>query len=349
MNSAIAFCFGSVTIYWSGLVIALGAVAGFLLSYALYTAHSGRGSDIWIFFAFSLLLGVFCSRLFHCLSNPEQYNTLPLAFLDPSQGSYWLPGAVIALLPAALLARFFGVKTTTEELLDAAAPGMALSAAFIRFSALFNQACRSYFPIKNPAFQHYPFASAASYMDASGNTVYHVATFFLSALVMLCLAVFLLFFYIHSHGEKIKPPCSRFGNTARIFLAAFCSAEFVADSARSDVSPVHFLFLRFLNRAAASVHLTQLFALVVLIALMLYYGRCSAKANDQQRMNKVLLVVFFLSLLVCIVTEILLRRSDHYLTLYLVQIVFSTLATVCIFFRYRSCRDLSTDYDEWEE
>ena len=195
MNSAIAFCIGSVTVYWSGLVIALGAVAGFLLSYALYTAHSGRGSDIWIFFALALLSGVFCSRLFHCLSNPEQYSALPLAFFDASQGSYWLPGAVIALIPAAWLTRCFGVKSSPGELLDAAAPGMALTAAFVRFSALFNQSCRSAFSVKNTALQHSPFAAAASYTDASGNTVYHFATFFVSALVMLLLAVFFLFFY----------------------------------------------------------------------------------------------------------------------------------------------------------
>ena len=339
MNSAIAFCFGSVAVYWSGIVIAAGALAGFLLAYSLYTAHSGRGSDMWILFAFSLVLGVFFSRLVHVFSNPEQYGPLPLAFFDGSQGSFWLPGAVLALVPAAVLANHFGAGISTGELLDAAAPGMALAVAFIRFSALFNNSCRSVFPISSPALQRYPFAAPAPYVDASGDTVYHFASFFVMALVMLLITVALVVFYIRFHGEKIKPPCTRSGNAARIFLAAYCAVEFVIDSTRSDASPVHFLLLRFLNRFAVSIRLTQLFAIISLILLMAYYTRCSAKANGLQRRQKGLCALFAPALLGCILTEILLRRSDARLLFYSAQSFCSVLAFVCIFLQYRTCRD----------
>ena len=339
MNSAIAFCFGSVAVYWSGIVIAAGALAGFLLAYSLYTAHSGRGSDMWILFAFSLILGVFFSRLVHVLSNPEQYGSLPRAFFDGSQGSFWLPGAVLALVPAAVLARRFGSGVSAGELLDAAAPGMALAAAFIRFSALFTNSCRSVFPISSPALQRYPFAAPAPYTDASGDVVYHFASFFIMALVMLLITVALVAFYIRFHGEKTKPPCSRSGNTARLFLAAYCAVEFVIDSTRSDASPVHFLLLRFLNRFTVSVRLTQLFAAVSLILLMVYYTRCSGKANGLQRLQKGLCVLFTLAMAGCIITEILLRRSDAWLLLYSAQTVSAVLAFACIFLQYRTCRD----------
>ena len=151
-------------------MIACGVFAGFLLAYSLYTAHSGRGSDMWILFAFAMILGVFFSRLLHVLSNPEQYENLPRAFFNGSQGSFWLPGAVLALVPAAVLAKRFGAGASPAELLDATAPGAALAVAFIRFSALFTNACRSVFSISSPAFQHYPFAAPAPYTDASGDT-----------------------------------------------------------------------------------------------------------------------------------------------------------------------------------
>ena len=208
MNSAIAFCFGPVVIYWSGIVIACGVFAGFLLAYSLYTAHSGRGSDMWILFAFAMILGVFFSRLLHVLSNPEQYENLPRAFFDGSQGSFWLPGAVLALVPAAILAKRFGAGASPAELLDAAAPGAALAVAFIRFSALFTNACRSVFSISSPAFQHYPFAAPAPYTDASGDLVWHFASFFVMAVAMLLVTVALVAFYIRCHGEKTKMPCS---------------------------------------------------------------------------------------------------------------------------------------------
>ena len=189
MNSAIAFCFGPVVVYWSGIVIACGVFAGFLLAYSLYTAHSGRGSDIWILFAFAMILGVFFSRLLHVLSNPEQYENLPRAFFDGSQGSFWLPGAVLALVPAAVLAKRFGAGASPAELLDATAPGAALAVAFIRISALFNNACRSVFSISSPALQHYPFAAPAPYTDASGDVVWHFASFFVMAVAMLLVTV----------------------------------------------------------------------------------------------------------------------------------------------------------------
>ena len=347
MNSAIAFCFGNVAVYWSGIVIAAGALAGFLLAYSLYTAHSGRGSDMWILFALSLILGVFFSRFMHVLSNPEQYGPLSRAFFDGSQGSFWLPGAVLALVPAAVLARHFGAGASAAELLDAAAPGMALAVAFIRLSALFTNSCRSVFQVSSPALQRYPFAAPAPYVDASGDVVYHFASFFMMALVMFLVTIALVAFYIRFHGEKTKPPCSRSGNAARLFLAAYCAVEFVIDSTRSDASPVHFLLLRFLNRFAVSVRLTQLFAIVSLILLMVYYTRCSAKANGLQRLQKGLCVLFALALLGSILTEILLRRSDAYLLLYSAQSICAFLAVACISLQYRTCRDdTPEDIDE---
>ncbi len=339
MNSAIAFCFGPVVVYWSGIVIACGVFAGFLLAYSLYTAHSGRGSDMWILFAFAMILGVFFSRLLHVLSNPEQYENLPRAFFDGSQGSFWLPGAMLALVPAAVLAKRFGAGASPAELLDAAAPGAALAVAFIRFSALFTNACRSVLSISSPALQHYPFAAPAPYTDASGDVVWHFASFFVMAVAMLLVTVALVAFYIRCHGEKTKTPCSRRGNIARISLAVYCAVEFVIDSTRSDASPVHFLLLRVLNRFAASVRLTQLFAVASLILVMGYYTRCSGLANGVQKKQKLLCVLFACALLGCILTEVLLRRADAYMPLYIAQAFCAALAVTAVWLQYRSCRD----------
>ena len=115
--------------------------------------------------------------------------------------------------------------------------------------------------------------------------------------------------------------------------------EFVIDSTRSDASPVHFLLLRFLNRFTASVRLTQLFAAISLILLMVYYTRCSGKANGLPWLQKALSVLFTLAMAGCIITEILLRRSDAWLVLYSAQTVSAVLAFSCIFLQYRTCRD----------
>ena len=48
MNSAM-LVIGSMSLYKSALVIALGAAACFALFYALYSSHGGFGAAAWLF------------------------------------------------------------------------------------------------------------------------------------------------------------------------------------------------------------------------------------------------------------------------------------------------------------
>lgn len=347
MNSSIAFCIGPLTVYWSGLIIAFGALAAFLLTYALYTAHSGRGGVLWLFFALSLFFGLVLSRLIHFLSRPEQYAGLFGAFTDFSRGSFWLPGALLGMLPAAMLMPHLGIHTEAGEILDAAAPGAALFTAMVRFSALFNLSCRSAFHVTARTFQHLPFAVASGMTDASGNTVYLFASFFVMGILMLLGAVALVGFYIRCHGEKMRFDELRHGNIAKIFLAGYSAAEFVIDSTRADALPLRLFLIRAFNPDLSSLHLTQIFAITALCLVMGSYVLALLRARAFERKHRLFLGVFAASLVGCIATEILVRRGGKALfLLYAVQFLLSVLAVAMIFLVYRSCREpLQQDED----
>ena len=138
MTSSIAIYSGSIVIYWSSLIIALGLAAALCLSLSLYRGSGGRAAAVLLLLPLALLFSVPLCRFIHWYCHAEQYNGLFNALTDYSTGSYCLPGALLGTWLAAFLVRKLNFAPSTGALLDAAAPGMALAVAFIRLSALFN-------------------------------------------------------------------------------------------------------------------------------------------------------------------------------------------------------------------
>ena len=338
MNASLAACFGSTFLYWNGIIIAFGIAAGFLLMYSLYTAHSGPGSGLWIMLCAAIAIGVPASRLIHFYFNKEQYAGLIDALTDYSGGSFWLPAAVLALVPAAWLTHLLRFPYNAGELLDAAAPGAAFTVAMVRFSALFGNTCRSMIPVTSPALQTYPFADAVT--DAAGRKVYHFASFFVMALLMLLVMLAALIFYFRHHADKMVRPCSRSGNAARLTLVLYCAVVLVLDSTRADSSYLNFGLLQFLNPYVSFVSLTQLFSAVAMLAVMIYYSRCSAAANGAKPKWIALLAVWILGLAGTGVSEYLVQRYTNRFALFsLTQSLSVLMMVISTVIMYITCRE----------
>ena len=179
MNEIAVFT-GSLTIYWSAIVITLGMLAGLCLALALYPMDHRHNTAVWVFFPIAVILGVVFSRTIHWYSHIEQYESLLKAVTDYSTGGYCIQGIILAVFLAALIVRLLHLTPTAGELLDAVAPGLALCLALIRLSSLFNTNCRARIVVLNKAYQHLPFA--VSWTDAAGNVEFRLATFFLEFL-----------------------------------------------------------------------------------------------------------------------------------------------------------------------
>ena len=169
MNEIAVFT-GSLTIYWSAIIICLGIAAGLCLTLALYPMDHRHNTAVWVWFPITTVLSVLLSRLIHWYSHIEQYSSLLEAMTDYSSGGYCVQGIILGAVFAALLVKLVRLTPTAGELLDAAAPGLALCLALIRLSSLFNTNCRGRIVITDRLFQHLPYA--ISWTDAAGNVEY---------------------------------------------------------------------------------------------------------------------------------------------------------------------------------
>lgn len=254
--NAIAFSDGSAVIYWSALIITLGAAAWLALSWALYAIDGGRGSTLLICFPVAVLLSVLLSRFLHWYCHSEQYAGFLSALTDYRSGGYCLPGVLLGVTLAALLMGRLGLAESRRQLLDALAPGAALGIGLIRLSELFGNSCRGKVLITRASLQHLPLAAPVT--SATGAVEYRAASFFFSFMLLMLLTALLMRFFLRSRWELGDA-----GHVAALFLTVFSAMEFLIDSGRYDSS-----FLR----SNGFVSLSQILSGVAILAVMLWYS-----------------------------------------------------------------------------
>ncbi|MBI5302056.1 MAG: prolipoprotein diacylglyceryl transferase [Chloroflexi bacterium] len=141
---------GSFPIYWYGIVIVLGALAG---AYIASIEAKRRGIDpdhVWNALLAALILGVIGARLYHVISSPtgtnigfDYYLQNPIEILNFRSGGLGIYGAVAGgILGIYLYARY--TKINFLQLVDLAMPGLALGQAIGRWGNFFNQELYGY-------------------------------------------------------------------------------------------------------------------------------------------------------------------------------------------------------------
>ena len=139
MNS-IAVISGDLVLYWNGIVLALGLAAGLCLSLALYPRYNRHSAAVWVFFPFAVVLGLLLSRLIYWYCHIEQFGSIWECAAALNTGSYAMPGVILGVMAAARVAKKLNLVQRSGRLLDAAAPGLSLSLAFVRLSELVTRA-----------------------------------------------------------------------------------------------------------------------------------------------------------------------------------------------------------------
>lgn len=300
---------GTLSLYKSALMIALGAAACFALFYALYAAHGGLGAAAWLFAAADIVLSVLFCRFLHFYCHSEQYASFWRAMTDYSSGGYVIAGLIPAALCAGELVRLLGLTQNLGRLFDCFAPGALLAAAFVRLSALFNTTCRGKISVKAPILRHLPLASPIS--GSSGAADWRFATFFVEFLLLGLMLFFVLRFFFRRRRAAMKAGQARDGNVALYALMLFGAVEIVMDSTRYDSS---FLPIN------GFVSLGQIAAGLCLLAPLIVWSIRSVRANGRSGFYWAVWIGWFFALAMAGVAEYFVQRhGDWYLGCYAVM------------------------------
>ena len=319
---------GTISLYKSALVIALGAAACFALFYALYAAHGGIGAAAWLFAAADIVLSVILCRFLHYYCHSEQYASFGRAMTDYSSGSYVIAGLVLAALLAGQLVRLLGLTQNLGRLYDCFAPGALLAAAMIRLSALFNSTCRGKIAVRTPLLQRLPLASPI--VGSSGAADWRFASFFVEFLLLGGALFLTLRFFFRHRRAPMKAGQKRDGNVALYALALFGAAEVVLDSTRYDSS-----FLPF----NGFVSIGQIAAGLCLLAPFIVWSIRSVRANGRGAFHYLLWGGWFLCLAGAGGAEYFVQRhGDWYLGCYAVMSLCVVLIVLLNLRMYKSVR-----------
>ncbi|MBR1457345.1 MAG: prolipoprotein diacylglyceryl transferase [Oscillospiraceae bacterium] len=332
----IAIYTGDFTIYWSGIIIALGIAVCLCMTLALYPMSGRSNAAVWVMFPFALFFSVVLSRTIYWYCHIEQYASIRDALLNYSTGSFCIPGVILGTWLGALVPRLLKLTDSAGRLLDAASPGMALCIALIRVSALFNNSCRSHIIITDKVFQRLPVA--VPFTDSAGNVNYRFATFSVEFLLMILVAVLLIVFYCDHRDDRLRGG-NKGGNVARRFLLYYGAVEIIMDSTRYDSHLYHFTFFKDLNRFASFISIAQVFAAVTILCVLIHYMRVSIKARGWKWYHIALLLVYLASLLgVGYFGEYKVQRTGLYARCYIIQSVSLLVMAWVACMMYRTCK-----------
>jgi phosphatidylglycerol:prolipoprotein diacylglycerol transferase len=136
--SPMVISFGAINIYWYGLFVVLGTMAGLTVSLKL-AKKFGLSSETAFDLAFWLIIwGLVGARLYHVLLEWSYYSAHPLSIIKVWEGGLAIHGGIIGALLATL---FYSLKYKINfwTLGGIFAPALALGQAIGRWGNYFNQ------------------------------------------------------------------------------------------------------------------------------------------------------------------------------------------------------------------
>ena len=316
----IALITDQYVVYWNAIVIALGVLACFCLTMALFTAHGGRAVAVWLLLPLGILFSLPLARFFHWFcAGVDTNQSLWEALTDYSSGHYYLLGVVLGTALAALVVRALGFTQNLPRLFDCLAPGASLGIALIRLSEIFTVSDRSEVPVSNPLFQRLPFG-------VFGPGQWRYATFFFQFVMMLLIFVLLMRFFVKRRRWPMKQNQPRDGHVALMFVTWLSALDLVTDSSRYDASKM--------QNINGFVKLVQIAAAVALLTVLIIYSVRSIRANGLRPSLWVLWIVFFVALGLAGFLEWLVQRKwNWYLLCY--SLMSLSMLTIC-FVNYRA-------------
>ena len=222
----IAYISGGTFVYWSSIVLTLGAVVAICFFLAFYIGKCGNAVAGFAAVPLSILMGLVCARFFHWYCRADSYDGFASAMTDYSSGGYALMGVFLGCFLTALLLRGLFLHRSLPEMLDCMCIAGCAGITVGRLASFFNSSDRGNIV---ESLQSLPFVHPVT-NAVSGALEYRLATFVIQAMVAFALFVILAVFYIKGNKRgKLKD-----GDTSLIFLLIYGASQVVLDSTRYD-------------------------------------------------------------------------------------------------------------------
>ncbi len=136
--SPILLSLGPLYMRWYGVLIAAGALLGYLLTRSLARRYAIHGDHITALYCYGLLFSFLGARLYHVLNELPYYWRYPLEIPQVWHGGLALHGGIIAgFLTISVYARRHHLRFW--QLTDLVAPALILAQAIGRWGNYFNQ------------------------------------------------------------------------------------------------------------------------------------------------------------------------------------------------------------------
>lgn len=269
----VLFSLGGLPVTLYALCIMIAVALGLLLIYREQKKNGLRADTTEIFALLSLPLALIGARLIYCLCRIGLYMEMGFAnVLRLWDGGYSLMGAALGVVTAALLTAKI-TKQKAAKILDAIAPPAALVIALCRFAELASGEGVG-MEVTIPFFQRFPFAVSNEWEE------WYWAIFMLEGVGAWIISLAL---------QSKKIPAAP-GSKAKMFVVLFCSSQIFFEMLRED---------GYLRLQVFFMRLTQLGAMLTLVALMIAAVIQWARMPKGQRMGKGRMMLLWAIFIAC--------------------------------------------------
>lgn len=254
----VAFIIGETFIYWNSIILILAAVTAVCTFLAFYLLRYGNGIRAALLIPLAAVLSVLLARLIHWYCRADAYESLKAAMTDFTGGGYALMGVFAGCALAAIVLRLVGVIRNLPRTFDCMALAGAAGISIGRLACLFTSADRGMLIEGVTSLPLvYPVNNAVT-----GETEYRLATFMLQSIITGGIFVALTVFYLKEE-RKYRRRKMKGGDTALLFLSAYCASQAVLDSTRYDS-----LFLR----SNGFISVVQILSAAAMVAVIVVFS-----------------------------------------------------------------------------
>lgn len=225
---------GPLTIHWYGFLLAIGALAGFLLLLWLAKPYKIDVNFLYDLFVVLVIGGFLGGRLYHVTNEWPYYSAHPGDILKIWNGGLAIHGAIIAgVLLVWWMAR--RKKISTWLMLDLLVPALALGQAIGRWGNYFNQ---ELFGRATSVAWKLVIDPANRPIATLGDMYYHPTFLYESIGCLLLAALLIILIRSRQRGRSWSRLWKNNGTIFATYLVLYSAVRVIAESFRIDRVPI---------------------------------------------------------------------------------------------------------------